>query len=419
MLNNILYIPDFYVPRAVCPDYTDCVTYGLLTFRAMTADNGKHKTDTFFFDRRDVVHGIFNVGDITVPENNHLYATIATDRLFRKSTDGAGLRVAGRVQSDQASFTFSHPSPNDQYQLFVTLLPDSLSTFMFHEPTFSTGTFQVGGANKQLGLIKETVKDTDLFQEYKVHSLKEGAVYRSRKRISQHVCAPIINPNRRIGSLAPLNYESRHLPPEMRDFRLRFEDVDFDFLNCPTKPTLSDMVLYEFNGGNQVVAQQPAMLYLPSFLEFTGSVSDDGSFQLDCFTAYGAPSFVCVFCRDADRFYQQPLIRKLSISSRTTYKKSDTIFETDVHELYHLTQRNVHPMSGYDHAAFNKRQTILLAAEDIGILGMKVDSQYQKAKRAVYRFAGEVDRLGTVTVLLVYNNRSLAVQGKQLSVIRL
>ena len=50
---------------------------------------------------------------------------------------------------------------------------------------------------------------------------------------------------------------------------------------------------------------------------------------------------------------------------------------------------------------------------------MKVDSQYQKAKRAVYRFAGEVDRLGTVTVLLVYNNRSLAVQGKQLSVIRL
>ena len=95
------------------------------------------------------------------------------------------------------------------------------------------------------------------------------------------------------------------------------------------------------------------------------------------------------------------------------------MFETDVHELYYLTKRNVHPMSGYDHAAFNKRQTILLAAEDIGILGLNVDSDYQKQKRATYRFAGTTDRVGRIHILMIYNNRTLAVHGRQLSVVRL
>ena len=48
-------------------------------------------------------------------------------------------------------------------------------------------------------------------------------------------------------------------------------------------------------------------------------------------------------------------------------KKSDTIFDTDIHELFHMTQRNVHHRSEYESTAFNKRQTILLATEDIGI----------------------------------------------------
>ncbi len=35
-----------------------------------------------------------------------------------------------------------------------------------------------------------------------------GAVFQS-----QHVCAPVLNPNLRIGSTAPLNHDTRHLPP--------------------------------------------------------------------------------------------------------------------------------------------------------------------------------------------------------------
>ena len=234
------------------------------------------------------------------------------------------------------------------------------------------------------------------------------------------MCAPVINPNKRIGSLAPLNYESRHLPPELRDFVLRFEDVDFSFLKCPKEVEISDMVFYEFNGGNQTVAEQPAMLYLPSFVKFTTPIKSDGSFVQDCFTAYGSPSFLCIFCRDNDdNLLQQPLIRQLSISSQTTHKKSNTVFETNVHELYHLTQRNVHPFSGYDRDAFNRRQTILLAAEDIGIMGFNVQTEYQRSKRAVYRIAGTSDRLGTVTMLFIYSNRALAVDGKQLSVVRM
>jgi hypothetical protein len=51
-----------------------------------------------------------------------------------------------------------------------------------------------------------------------------GPVFQSQKRISQHLCAPILNPNARIGCKAPLDYETMHLPPELRDFRLELRD---------------------------------------------------------------------------------------------------------------------------------------------------------------------------------------------------
>ena len=52
---------------------------------------------------------------------------------------------------------------------------------------------------------------------------------------------------------------------------------------------------------------------------------------------------------------EQPLIKRLSLQNLTTMKKSDSVINTDVHELYHMTQRNVHPRSEYDSAAFNRR----------------------------------------------------------------
>ena len=57
----------------------------------------------------------------------------------------------------------------------------------------------------------------DPYATIRADSLRLGAVFQSIKRISQHVCAPVINPNLRIGASAPLNHDTRHLPPELRD----------------------------------------------------------------------------------------------------------------------------------------------------------------------------------------------------------
>jgi len=85
-----------------------------------------------------------------------------------------------------------------------------------------------------------------------------------------------------------------------------------------------------------------------------------------------------------------------------------------------MTQRNVHHRSEYEHTAFNKRQTILLASEDIGIMGMDPTDNYQTQKRVVIRVSGTSSHSeGTVTVLFVYNNRGLYLTGVQQSVVRL
>ena len=74
----------------------------------------------------------------------------------------------------------------------------------------------------------------------------------------------------------------------------------------------------------------------------------------------------------------------------TTMKKSNTILNASLFELYHLTQRNVHYRSRYDRHRFRKRQTILLSAEDIGMLGLDPE-EYQQEKRALFRFTGQTD----------------------------
>ena len=245
-----------------------------------------------------------------------------------------------------------------------------------------------------------------------------GKVFRSDVKISQHLCSPVLNPDMRLNCIAPLNHASRHLPPEMRDFQLLVRDVDFSFLQATSPPVLGDLVLSEFNGGIQQVAAQESLLYLPNFIEFKATVQSDMSFSVDCMTGKGVPGYLCVFCRDSDNVLEQPIIKRLSLQNLTTMKKSNSIVDTDVHELYHMTQRNVHPRSEYDSKAFNRRQTLLLAIEDIGIMGMEA-KHYQRQKRVQIRVSGICTNEGTVTVIFIYNNRGLYVKGRQQSVVHM
>ena len=86
--------------------------------------------------------------------------------------------------------------------------------------------------------------------------------------------------------------------------------------------------------------------------------------------------------------------------------------------LYHLTIRNVHPLAQYDTKAYNKRQVVLLAAEDIGLMSLETDD-YQKLRRVRFQFTGTLDTPGILNVLLIYNNRGLEVYGADLKVVRL
>ena len=205
----------------------------------------------------------------------------------------------------------------------------------------------------------------------------------------------------------------------MRDFVLRMTDVNFDFLQTTEPVTMNEIVLSEFNGGVQDIATSESLLYLPNFMEYQTQVSADLTFSKDCYSGTGVPAFLCIFCRSGSVIGFQPLITTLSLQNRTTMKKSDTVFETDIHELFHMTQRNVHNRSEYEHTAFNKRQTILLASEDVGIMGMDPADNYQQQKRVVIRVSGTCTHTGTVTVLFIYNNRGLYLTGVQQSVVRL
>ena len=271
-----------------------------------------------------------------------------------------------------------------------------------------------------IGDPEQGLSRVSIFDQILAESQRLGPVFQSKKRISQHLCAPVLNPNMRIGCTAPLNFETGHLPPELRDFRLELRDVDFSFL--PGKVSLEPLMLYEFNGGNQVVAAEDNLLHLPQFREKSVVVREaDGTFDFEMFSPLGMPSFIALFCRDQDRsrdYMDHPLIKQLSIMCTTTQKKSNTILEADVHQLYHITQRNVNHRARYNRDTFNKRQVVLLRAEDVGLMGLET-YEYQKEKRATFRFSGTVDSVGRLTVVLIFNNRGLYVQGKHMSVVRL
>ena len=257
----------------------------------------------------------------------------------------------------------------------------------------------------------------DPYAAVRADSNRLGAVFQSVKRISQHVCAPVLNPNLRIGASAPLNHDTRHLPPELRDFRLQLQDIDWGRLQTD-RVSLNELTLYEFRGGTQKVGAEQNIMYLPQFREFKQPV-DKNEFKITCFSELGSPSYFCFFCRSATTdILQQPLIKTLSIYNETTAKKSNSVQELTIGQLFHLTQRNVHPAAEYSRAAYNRRQTVLLSAEDVGLMGLKAH-EYQKAKRVEYTFSGTCDRAGEFFVVLVYNNRGLHIDGRRLQVVTL
>ena len=181
---------------------------------------------------------------------------------------------------------------------------------------------------------------------------------------------------------------------------------------------MNELTLYDFKGGTQKVGAEQNVLYLPQFREFKRSVTGN-EFKVTCFSELGSPSYFCFFCRSATTdILQQPLINTLSIFNETTKKKSNSIQDLSIGQMFHLTQRNVHAAAEYSRAAYNRRQTVLLSAEDVGLLGLRAH-EYQKAKRVEYTFSGTTDRPGQLYVVLVYNNRGLHIDGRRLQVVTL
>ena len=78
----------------------------------------------------------------------------------------------------------------------------------------------------------------------------------------------------------------------------------------------------------------------------------------------------------------------------------------------------MHAFAEYDRIAFNRRQTILLASEDVGLMGLR-QSEYQKQKRVVYTLSGTINQPGRIYVLFIYNNRGLHIDGRRLNIVTL
>jgi hypothetical protein len=215
------------------------------------------------------------------------------------------------------------------------------------------------------------------------------------------------------------------LPPEMRDFDLLLRDIDFSFL---PKPTVGDWQManlrsFEFAGGNQVATATGSLLYLPQFKQYEIRTTDK-TFDQIIYTSNGMPSYLAFYCRYNDRAtalnysITQPRIETLNIACDTTKRKSNVITDNmGKHHLFHLTMRNVHPASSYNSTAYNKRQVVLLAAEDIGLMKLKT-SDYQTLRRVRFQISGTCNQVGTVYVVLVYNNRGLEINGADIKVVR-
>ncbi len=266
----------------------------------------------------------------------------------------------------------------------------------------------------------------DMFGLRDAQNQGQGFVFRSRKRVSQPMCAPVLNPNVRIQSGPPLNFDSRHLPPEMRDFDLLLRDVDFSFLPKPDNSAweLSNLRSFEFAGGNQVATAHNSLLYLPEFKLYTINTADKIAFDEIIYTSTGMPSYIALYSRHDDNAtaldysITQPRIETLNIACDTTKRKSNVITDNmGKHHLFHLTMRNVHPASSYNSTAYNKRQVVLLAAEDIGLMQLKT-TDYQSLRRVRFQFSGTCNQPGIVHIVFVYNNRGLEINGADIKVVR-
>ena len=383
-------------------------------FMGTQAANGDGAHNGFYFHTKDCRLQMCTAAGSTATVPGDTCVTTVIERLYR--SDGG---VCQHIDTPFGNFGAGQVNLFGGvagHQDFVGLcyLGRKAQETWFGDPDDTHVTRQVAPGQARQFLKTEVVT---IFDSLLKESNELGPVFQSKKRISQHLCAPIVNPNMRIGCTAPLNFETGHLPPELRDFRLELRDVDFSFL--PGKVNIEPLVLYEFNGGNQTPAAHDNLLHLPQFREGKTYVDTSGNFSLEMFSPYGMPSYIAVFCRDVDRsrdYMTQPIIKQLTIMCTTTQKKSNTILEANVHQLYHITQRNVNQRSRYNRQTFNKRQVILISAEDVGMMGLE---SYQMEKRAKLQFSGTSDQLGQVNVLLIFNNRGLYIQGKHMSIVRL
>ena len=275
-------------------------------------------------------------------------------------------------------------------------------------------------------LLQSHIVDNDVAGLGQFMTSEQGLVYRSKRRVTQPLCAPILNPDVRIGCLPPLNFGTRHLPPEMRDFKLTLSDVDFSFLPTPTEGDgwqFEPLKMFQFSGGNQVATAQDSLLYLPEFKHYEARIGNQ--FDQTIYTSNGMPSYFAFFLRHSDpkegnnHFLRQPMIETLNIQCQTTKRHSDVVTnDLDKGFLYHMTMRNVHPMSGYQSSRYNMRQVVLLAAEDVGLMSLKT-TDYQQVRRVRFQITGKTNGPGQLHMLLIYNNRGLEVFGADLKVVRL
>ena len=274
-----------------------------------------------------------------------------------------------------------------------------------------------------LALRSQGIFDDPILQAYLKASKSSGNIFESKLSVSQYLTAPMITPDYRSGCTEPLDQTSAFLPPEMRDFTITLRDLDWSAITDMADVNVRHLIFSEFNGGNQQPAAIPSLLSVPEFRLSTEVLPiGSRSFDIELFTPQGPPAFWVIYARETEmktRQGGQPRIEQLSMRCLTTGKKSDTIHETSENELYFMTQRNTHPRANYDSSKFASHQTILLRSEDVGTMGLS-PHMYQREKRTRYRVHGTLSEkpssmLRTVFVVLVYNNRGLQIQGKEIS----
>ena len=120
-----------------------------------------------------------------------------------------------------------------------------------------------------------------------------GPFFVSNKRISQHLCAPLLTLTRGLVARRRLITRQGIFLLSFVIFRLELRNIDFSFLPGPTQ--LENLIMYEFNGGNQDVAADESLLHLPQFKSQSTQVNDEGEFDLEMFSPLGMPSFIAIF----------------------------------------------------------------------------------------------------------------------------